>query len=107
MNCLWESAVCGIICQVFEPSTVYRVGGDEFIVILEDEHYDKREELIAKVTELFRSNEADDSLPPWERVSAAVGFAVYDPNMDENVDGVMQRADAEMYEQKKAGKSLN
>ena len=97
--------VCNIVCQVFNPMSVYRVGGDEFIVILEDGEFENREELVTKVKELFKQNESNDSLSPWERVSAAVGYAVYDPNSDEHVAGVMQRADAEMYENKKEMKA--
>ncbi|MCR5456935.1 MAG: GGDEF domain-containing protein [Clostridiales bacterium] len=97
--------VCNIACQVFNPMSVYRVGGDEFIVILEDGEFENREELVTKVKELFKQNESNDSLSPWERVSAAVGYAVYDPNSDEHVAGVMQRADAEMYENKKEMKA--
>ena len=30
---------CKIICKVFKHSPVYRIGGDEFVVILEDADY--------------------------------------------------------------------
>ena len=30
---------CRIICNIFEESQVYRIGGDEFVVILKDSDY--------------------------------------------------------------------
>ncbi len=96
--------VCHIICRVFDPSSVYRIGGDEFVVILEDNEYNDRKALIDKVTEAFRLNRANVSLPQWKRVSAAVGHASYNPKTDSGAESVMHRADAAMYENKKAMK---
>ncbi|MBP5312889.1 MAG: diguanylate cyclase [Clostridia bacterium] len=96
--------VCRIICTVFKHSPVYRVGGDEFIVLLENRDYDNRDQLLANVKESFRVNEADDSLPPWECVSGAVGCAVCDREKGENADDVLKRADEAMYENKKTFK---
>jgi predicted signal transduction protein with EAL and GGDEF domain len=46
----------------------------------------------------------NSSLQPWERVSAAVGCAVYDPATDDGVGTVLARADGAMYENKRAMK---
>lgn len=96
--------VSRIICSVFNPASVYRVGGDEFIVILENADYKDRVKLINKISETFELNKSNDTLPPWERVSAAVGYATYNLKKDKNVESVMQRADSAMYENKKAMK---
>ena len=93
--------ICSLIFRVFDRSTVYRIGGDEFVVILENDDYEKRDVLIGELSEAFRANEANDSLPPWERVSAAIGYAVYDPEADKTTESVLQRADDAMYENKK------
>ena len=93
--------ISGIICKAFDRSSVYRVGGDEFVVILENGQYENREELMRKVAELFKTNGEDDSLQPWERVTAAAGCAIYQPETDDGVDSVLQRADELMYENKK------
>lgn len=95
------NTTCQLICRVFTPSSVYRIGGDEFIVILENKDYENRDALVQELSKLFMSNKSNDSLPPWKRVSAAVGCAVYDPGTDEGAESVMQRADAEMYKNKK------
>jgi diguanylate cyclase (GGDEF)-like protein len=94
--------VCRFISRVFGRSAVYRIGGDEFVVVLENENYKKRDALIRELLYSFRANEANTSLQPWERASAAIGYAIYDPDTDENAESVFQRADAAMYENKKA-----
>ena len=97
--------VCRIICKVFDPSSVYRVGGDEFVVILEGDNYEDRDARIEAIKEAFAKSGSDQSLRPWERVSAAVGAAVYDPETDESAEAVLKRADSAMYENKKSIKS--
>ncbi|MBR1707201.1 MAG: diguanylate cyclase [Clostridia bacterium] len=97
--------VCRIICQVFAHSPVYRVGGDEFVVILQNNDYEERNQLIQSLSDAFRRNMEDDSLLPWERVTAAFGYAEYDPETDDGVSSVMKRADARMYENKKKMKA--
>ena len=93
--------LCRIICQTFKHSPVYRIGGDEFIVILENDDYANRDELIRSTAELFRNNADNAALPVWERVTASVGCAVFTPGKDSGVDDVFNRADKAMYSQKK------
>jgi GGDEF domain-containing protein len=47
-------------------------------------------------------NAAADS--PWEQVCLSRGFAIYDPNDDNLVQKIMQRADMLMYENKRERK---
>ena len=96
--------LCQIVCRVFKHSPVYRVGGDEFVVILENDDFEERDTLIQSIKDIFTQNAGDTSLQPWERVTAAVGCAVCDHETDENVERVLQRADTAMYENKKTMK---
>ena len=86
-----------IICDIFLHSPVFRIGGDEFIVILQNNDYDKAPELIKQFEDKIDAIAQDESLPPWERVSASLGCAMYDPAIDTGVDDVFQRADKAMY----------
>lgn len=97
--------LCQMICRVFQHSPVYRVGGDEFIVILENSDYQERSALIQTISDQFQRNLADTVRPPWERVTAAVGYAVCEPGTGERVESVLKRADAAMYQNKKAMKA--
>ncbi|MGX8702996.1 MAG: sensor domain-containing diguanylate cyclase, partial [bacterium] len=92
-----------LICRIFQHSPVFRIGGDEFSVILQNSDYQNREELFS----LFRKseeeiNEAAES--PWEEVKVTFGIAVYDPKRDTSVNDVARRADQIMYENKRIRK---
>ena len=52
--------------------------------------------------ELRKLNNPDK---PWESVSAAAGYALYDPAVDDGVESVFKRADEQMYERKKEMKA--
>ena len=95
---------CQLICQVFKQSPVFRIGGDEFVVLLEGQNYADRELLREKLSQSFARRAGDESLQPWERCSAAMGMSVYRPG-DLGPDAVFKRADEEMYENKKAMKA--
>ena len=89
-----------LLCSFFKRSPVYRIGGDEFIAILEDEDYEKRHYLIT----VFREKIAsiwDNETQPENRISIASGMCCYDPAKHSSYDDVARDADQEMYENKK------
>ena len=98
--------LCGIVCNSFKHSPVFRIGGDEFVVILEKADYKSREHLVAAFNEALAAQDKEKGLEPWERVSAAIGLAVYDPEKDSAVATVFKRADKAMYLRKKAMKAV-
>ena len=97
--------LCYIVCHVFEHSPVYRVGGDEFVVVLTGGDFEKRDTLYTIFTSKLADIARQDDLEPWERVQASIGIAVYDRNIDESIDNVFKRADKAMYAHKKAMKA--
>ena len=88
---------CKIICETFEHSPVFRVGGDEFVVVILGEDYDNRAALVEKASREYEKKSGDKSLEPWERASAAIGVSEYNRNTDTAVDEIFDRADKEMY----------
>lgn len=98
-----------LICTVFMHSPVFRIGGDEFVVILKNNDYDKVDELVDdfrnRIDELGRADSYE--LEPWERISAAIGYVRYDPNLDSDVAGTFHRADKVMYANKQQMKGGN
>ena len=89
-----------LICLTFKHSPVYRVGGDEFIVILENEENEKADHLIAEFNERIQDCIDNNKLPNYERISAAIGYAEYQEGVDTCVDDVFKRADQKMYQRK-------
>lgn len=90
-----------IICKVFRRSPVYRVGGDEFVVVFRNSDYDEIDSLVAHFKDMIKSISEDESLQPWERISAAIGTSIYDPENDNCVADVFRHADKAMYENKR------
>ncbi len=94
---------CKLICSIFKNSPVFRIGGDEFVAILEGKAYLQREELLREFKHEMNSLLKSDR-PPEEKVSIAYGMSVYEGAQD-SVDEVVKRADVKMYNTKKKMKA--
>ena len=93
-----------LICHVFQHSPVFRIGGDEFSVILQNADYENREVLV----EQFKAGMVEISASAkheWEEAHIAMGIAVYDSQRDRSVNDVIRRADGGMYENKRGRKA--
>ena len=90
-----------VIKGIFLDSCVYRIGGDEFLILLEGQDYRRRDELFSRLQSTIQKEREKDG-DPWDRVSAAIGIAVYDPAKDTSTQDVFKRADERMYENKVA-----
>lgn len=96
---------CHEICVMFDHSPVFRIGGDEFVILLENRDYDNREVLFRKIKEVFEYTTNDMTRDAWERYSVALGMSVFNIYTDKTMDDVFKRADAEMYKDKAASSS--
>ena len=94
-----------MISSVFGSEHLYRIGGDEFVAVLEGNARNGAEERMRTFREEVRKKQEDESLQPWERVSAAIGIAVYEKGKDQSADDVLKRADQAMYAAKTAMKA--
>ncbi len=89
-----------LICKKFCHSPVYRIGGDEFVVILQGTDYKFREDLLAEF-ELQVEKNIDKG-----EVVVATGMSVFDRDQDTDFVSVFARADRKMYDQKRHLKKL-
>jgi diguanylate cyclase (GGDEF)-like protein len=97
--------ISSLICNTFVHSPVFRIGGDEFTVVLRGNDYDRIEELVSSFYAAQSELAANPKISPWDRVSAALGYALYDAPRDHSAEDVFRRADEKMYEQKKQMKA--
>ena len=91
---------CRIICTRFKRSPIYRIGGDEFVAILEGDDYGNRAELLAAFETQMDLNQAQG------RITVASGCACFDPARDKSSQTVFERADEQMYQRKKRMKDI-
>ena len=92
--------LCNLVCTIFAHSPVYRVGGDEFVVILKGRDYEHADKLVEEFNRKIDELGEDDELLPSEKVSAAIGVAKFHAKKDNCVDDVFKRADKAMYARK-------
>ena len=78
-----------------------RIGGDEFVVLLEGEDYKRRQSLIEEFERKMEENNSKGL------VVISTGLDIYRPGRDICFDSIFERADQRMYERKKSLKSMN
>ena len=93
-------AACVMICQQFKHSPVFRIGGDEFVALLEGEDYRNRQVLLDSFNRQVERNRVEG------RVVISSGLGVFRPESDKDYNAVFERADHQMYERKKALKAV-
>jgi diguanylate cyclase (GGDEF)-like protein len=101
---VYLNTACNTISNVFKHSPVFRIGGDEFAVILRKDDYLNMEILSKQFDIAAETTNASAATEPWEYVCVSKGFAVFDPEKDSTVNEVLQRADKLMYENKRERK---
>ena len=94
-----------LAASVFGAEKIYRIGGDEFVAVLDGEDLAKSAENISVLRGMIDKLQRDKNLQPWEKISAAVGVAYFDELLDKTVEDVFKRADKDMYQNKLAMKA--
>ena len=85
--------------MAFPMSSVFRIGGDEFVVLPSGIEYARLEDHLENLR-LMLEEERDSSDKLEQRVSISVGCAVFDREKDKSYQEVFDRADGLMYEGK-------
>ncbi|MBR6093862.1 MAG: GGDEF domain-containing protein [Lachnospiraceae bacterium] len=86
---------CAIICRTFQHSPVFRIGGDEFVVFMKGEDYQNRAALFDGFREKQIQNKQNG------QVTLAYGYSDFNPSRDIRLQDVFERADDNMYDNKK------
>ena len=88
---------CRIICGIFKRSPIFRIGGDEFVAVIQGADYECIEELTG------RMKDHNTKAIKTDGIVIACGVSVYDG--DPNVAQVFERADQNMYDNKSSLKA--
>ena len=88
-----------MICRSFPLSSVFRIGGDEFVVILTDMEYDERERLLEEFR-IMLQNEVLSTDNIFDKTSIAFGCSAFNRQKDTSFAEVFERADKAMYADK-------
>lgn len=92
-----EKLSSALVSHASNRCRVYRIGGDEFLMIIDDPRKDEPEKMIRSVQEKLESEHADHEV----KVSSAVGLAL---GRGADILDVVKEADSRMYENKKRSK---
>ena len=88
-------ACCMLICRVFHHSPVFRIGGDEFVIVLRGDDYKNRASLVSGLR-----RQMEENIRIGEGPVVATGMAEYQPGSDFSPEDVFNRADSLMYADK-------
>lgn len=89
---------CKLICKIFKRSPIYRIGGDEFVAILEGADYENYSMLLDSLGS--EAKEHNRRCREENRLSIARGIAIYNSETDLVFANVFKRADDAMYQNK-------
>ena len=89
-----------LLCNTFVHSPVFRIGGDEFVVFLRGDDYSNREPLMKSL----RAQVLESQRSGFGPVLAS-GMAEYVPEKDTLIAEIFDRADKDMYENKRSIKT--
>ena len=96
-----------VLTETFKNSYVYRIGGDEFAIILDGKDYDNREELIQTLSKKCGGSTIQISENTELPVSFAFGMATYTKELDAGIEDVLKHADSAMYLHKRSLKKAH
>ena len=85
---------------------VFRYGGEEFLVILPEQTIEKATLAMERRREAVLAAEVDHPSSTTAKViTISVGIAVFDKELDEDIEALIKRADAALYEAKNDGRN--
>jgi len=91
---------CMMLCESFKHSPVFRIGGDEFVVLVQGPDYGTRLTIMDQLNARIEKNVGTDE------VVMSLGMAVFTKETDHTFQTVFARADSLMYERKTHLKSM-
>ena len=94
---------CKLICQIFAHSPIFRIGGDEFIVILTGDDLKNHGHLLSQFQKSMSLTK--NAAFPWKQISIAYGIAIAEAPKGTSIAETFNKADDNMYKNKRAIKN--
>lgn len=94
------------IRTTYTCSPIFRIGGDEFLVLVTGKDYQNRFALLAQLTPYNQKRNYQQERP-WEQLAFATGMSDYHPETDTTYQEIFLRADTAMYQNKKSVEGKN
>jgi diguanylate cyclase (GGDEF)-like protein len=91
-----------LMSSVRVEDLVARMGGDEFVVLLDSADVGALEEMVRRVETAIEKHNAGANRP--YRLSLSIGRALFDPETDKTAADFLSRLDADMYRRKRQRK---
>ena len=88
-----------LIKEMFNSCPVYRIGGDEFVAMLEGDDFNARKTMMEAFNRRMDKNKEEG------RITISAGLDEYVRGQDNDFNAIFERADRKMYERKKQMKA--
>ncbi len=88
-----------VLSKVYDKGSIFRIGGDEFIVILNTVSEAEVQNSISRLDYCIAADNVNEK-PYKKPLSMSMGYAIYDHDKDKEYREVFHRADQQMYEDK-------
>lgn len=84
-----------MICTYFAHSPIFRIGGDEFVAIIDGSDYEKRHEIVAEFQRLMELSKNSENI-----MDVCIACGIADSTAGQSAEALFQCADQKMYENK-------
>ncbi|MBR3226904.1 MAG: diguanylate cyclase [Atopobiaceae bacterium] len=105
MGDVYLLSVVEMIQSCFPGCQAYRIGGDEFVVLVDTEESLREAPENLEASYLWQAKRKEQKKDPWETPSAAGAFVAYDSKAHHDFAEVLSEADQLMYRKKQEMKS--
>ena len=92
-----------VLKTVWDRTCIYRIGGDEFVVIIQNAssfNFEYRFDVMECSINSFNTSQRE------LHIQVAYGYAIYDQSLDSKLNDTYHRADKNMYINKKEKKNI-
>lgn len=99
-----DACICAtaeLLSSCAETYPAYRIGGDEFAILVDHANCEKLEQIVLQIQNKIQNMKIEQDVI----LSVSIGMALYDSQLDDSLTDTFARADHEMYDKKRKFKN--